>query len=291
MKVHAITTLQTKLGRWIIVLPNAKSWAWSGSRFVEHYDGISREAQVCNFETEQEALDYAVEHVIEKTQNDRKLTLEFWIEQRADLSAGMRGFSDEITVTLASGNPGGKPGEFAEELRQFLSEWFEATVEPLADAKARFREIDKHLAKDDTLGDDLDVPRAPAVPQAAVEVVEAVTHAMEELTGAPVPAGQPGRVAIGYSSYNYRRYSKPWIGLITAWPVGGKPDMKFGSYVGTPSGGEVEILARPGDIIRHGQKDNRSGNGTRAWWGVVEADLTVRDITMAQARKLFQEVK
>jgi len=70
VKVKTITTQQTPLGRWIIVMPSAPTWAWSGSRFVEHRHGISREAQVCNFETEQQALDYAVEHVLAKSKGD-----------------------------------------------------------------------------------------------------------------------------------------------------------------------------------------------------------------------------
>jgi hypothetical protein len=64
--------MQTPLGRWIIVLPNAQTWAWSGSRFIEHHHGVSREAQVANFATEQEALDYATEHVIAKSKDEEK---------------------------------------------------------------------------------------------------------------------------------------------------------------------------------------------------------------------------
>lgn len=64
MKVKAVTTQQTPLGRWIIVMPMAKDWAWSGSRWINHHNGISLEAQVANFETEKEALEYAQEHCI-----------------------------------------------------------------------------------------------------------------------------------------------------------------------------------------------------------------------------------
>jgi hypothetical protein len=72
MKVKSISTMQTHLGRWILVLPAARGWAWSGSRFIEHRDGVSREAQVANWDTEQEALDYAVEHVIAKSKEETK---------------------------------------------------------------------------------------------------------------------------------------------------------------------------------------------------------------------------
>src|ERR1017187_6378175 len=78
----------------------------------------------------------------------------------------------------------------------------------------------------------------------AMEIVEAV----------------PQRVSVGYDAYNSRRYSKPWIARIIAWPVGGVPTMESGSYVGDKKGGEVEIMAGPGDIIRDGQRDGRGGN-------------------------------
>jgi hypothetical protein len=29
------------------------------------------------------------------------------------------------------------------------------------------------------------------------------------------------RISVGYGAYNFRRYSKPWIARIIAWPVGG----------------------------------------------------------------------
>ncbi len=94
------------------------------------------------------------------------------------------------------------------------------------------------------------------------------------------------RITRTFSSYNFRRYSKPWMARVTAWPVGGKPELEFGRYLGNDDGGEVEIMARPGDIIRWGQRDGR-GNKTVNNWGVVEADGTLREITQAEARTLF----
>jgi hypothetical protein len=97
---------------------------------------------------------------------------------------------------------------------------------------------------------------------------------------------EPMRVAIQFDSYNERRYSRPWIARVTAWPVGGRPALAFGAYVGPHGGaGEAEISARAGDIVRWGQKDGRSGNGTRAYWGVVEQDGSVTKVTEAEARK------
>jgi len=98
------------------------------------------------------------------------------------------------------------------------------------------------------------------------------------------------RVSLKYGSYNFRRYSKPWIGKITAWPVGGKPEIKWGSYLGDDNGGEVEIEAQVGDIIRSGQKDHR-GNNTSADWYIVSStgDLISADAT--GARKHWLETK
>ncbi|RZS31722.1 hypothetical protein [Corticibacter populi] len=96
----------------------------------------------------------------------------------------------------------------------------------------------------------------------------------------------PRRVAIAFDSYNGRRYSRPWIARVTAWPVGGKPTLDWGNYVGSDSGGEAEVNAKPGDIIRWGQKDGR-GNGTRAYWGVVAEDGSVDRVTEVQARNAF----
>jgi hypothetical protein len=96
------------------------------------------------------------------------------------------------------------------------------------------------------------------------------------------------RISIEYGAYNPRRYSRPWIARVTAWPVGGTPTMEWGSYVGDDHGGEVEIMATPGDIIRDGQRDGRGGNNTVSNWSVVMADYTLRIINQVEARKLFR---
>jgi hypothetical protein len=95
------------------------------------------------------------------------------------------------------------------------------------------------------------------------------------------------RVSNHYGSYNARRMGRPWIARITSWPVGGRPELEFGSYLGDDKGGDVEIMARPGDIIRDGQKDNRGNTGYNDW-SVVEADYTLRSVTQAEARELFR---
>ena len=99
------------------------------------------------------------------------------------------------------------------------------------------------------------------------------------------------RIAIKYPAYNHRRYGRPWIARVAVWPVGGSPELEFGSYCGDKNGGEVEILARPGDIIRDGQRDGRKAEGTISDWSVVEADYSLREISQAEARKRYQELQ
>lgn len=42
-----------------------------------------------------------------------------------DHSAGMLGYSDDITIIVDSDNPGGEPGEFEEFMQECLAEWFD----------------------------------------------------------------------------------------------------------------------------------------------------------------------
>lgn len=94
------------------------------------------------------------------------------------------------------------------------------------------------------------------------------------------------RVYQSFGSYNQRRYGRPWIAKITSWPVGGKPEVQWGAYCGTDDGGEVEIDASAGDIVRTGQKDNR-GNNTSADWYIVQQDGSLLSTDAAGARKAW----
>lgn len=103
----------------------------------------------------------------------------------------------------------------------------------------------------------------------------------------PVPVATKIRYSASYGSYNARRYSRPWIGVITSWPVGGRPEIAWGSYLGDDAGGgEVEIMALPGSILRSGQKDTRGHGGCNDWWEAMP-DGTMRMIDQAEARKLW----
>jgi hypothetical protein len=43
----------------------------------------------------------------------------------AELGAGIRGFTETITVEVESGDPGGEEGEFAVWMRQAINEWYD----------------------------------------------------------------------------------------------------------------------------------------------------------------------
>lgn len=90
-----------------------------------------------------------------------------------------------------------------------------------------------------------------------------------------------------FGNYNHRRYGRPWIARITGWPIGGKPDIIWGRYVGDDdAGGEVEIEAMPGDIVRTGQKDYR-GNNTEAYWYIMQPDGQLLSCTATEARQAW----
>ena len=52
--------------------------------------------------------------------------LKFEIYHPGEPGAGIRSYSETITMFIHSGDPGGEDGEFAEEMRKFLAEWFDS---------------------------------------------------------------------------------------------------------------------------------------------------------------------
>lgn len=95
------------------------------------------------------------------------------------------------------------------------------------------------------------------------------------------------RITIKYGSYNKRRYSRPWIAKVTSWPVGGRPELLWGGYVGDDNGGECEIEAEEGDILKSGQKDGRGNGGSNDFYHVEEGKAVC--VTDTFARQLWQE--
>lgn len=100
------------------------------------------------------------------------------------------------------------------------------------------------------------------------------------------------QVSIERAAYNDRRYERPWIGIVTAWPVGKQPTMRWGVYIGQGgAAGVLEIDAERHDIVRWGQKDKRNPHN-ESRWGVVQADGQVRELkTASEARKLWRELR
>jgi hypothetical protein len=98
-------------------------------------------------------------------------------------------------------------------------------------------------------------------------------------------------VRVDFSAENDRRYGRPWIARVSKWPVGGKAELDWGTFLGTVSeGGVCEIEAQAGDVIRYGQKDNR-GNHSVSKWAIVEADGSYTDTTEAKAAAQFRQPK
>lgn len=52
-------------------------------------------------------------------------TITYSVHSSGELAAGLRGYTDQITVNIDSGDPGGDEGEFAGALRTFLAEWYD----------------------------------------------------------------------------------------------------------------------------------------------------------------------
>jgi len=120
------------------------------------------------------------------------------------------------------------------------------------------------------------------------EAMREIAHAaLAELTDLPADdAPALVRVAVVFPSYNPRRYNRPWIARVLAWPLGKRAELEFGTYLAGPTGGEGEIAARAGEIVRWGQRDHR-GNHSWANWGIAQADGSVLQCTEQDARRAF----
>jgi hypothetical protein len=91
------------------------------------------------------------------------------------------------------------------------------------------------------------------------------------------------KLSIYTTSYNERRYGKPYVGKLNA--DDGKVD-SWGTWIGTAGReGMLEIDVAPGDVIIEGQKDNRGNNGTPNY-GVVLSDGTIEYMGKAEAIKV-----
>lgn len=86
-------------------------------------------------------------------------------------------------------------------------------------------------------------------------------------------------------SYNDRRYQRPWIARVVAWPIGQRPVLEFGTCAGDRR--TLLIAAAPGEALYYGQKDLRGGNTLRQF-AEATAEGGLVDISEAQARAKFR---
>jgi hypothetical protein len=91
-------------------------------------------------------------------------------------------------------------------------------------------------------------------------------------------------ISVRFESYNNKRYGRPWIAKVISWPVGSRATLDWGTFLGDSNGGEAEVIARPGDVVRYGQKDNKGYNSS-AFWCIVQADGSLTVCTEPEAAK------
>lgn len=54
------------------------------------------------------------------------MKIKYYVSMPSELTVGLRGFTDTVTVTVASGDPGGTLGDFTEHIRLALAAWYDA---------------------------------------------------------------------------------------------------------------------------------------------------------------------
>jgi hypothetical protein len=59
---------------------------------------------------------------------NQPMTLTYDIVHPGEHEAGLRAYSDTVTVTVDSGDPGGVQDEFTEEMQKFLLQWFDGAA-------------------------------------------------------------------------------------------------------------------------------------------------------------------
>ena len=67
-------------------------------------------------------------HRTQRRLRNEPLTLTFDIQHPGELQAGLRAYSDTVTVTVDSGDDGAGPEVFAEYMRKSLSQWFDGAA-------------------------------------------------------------------------------------------------------------------------------------------------------------------
>lgn len=68
---------------------------------------------------------------------NQPMTLTFDVIHPGERGAGIRAYSDTVTVTVDSGDPGGVQDEFTEEMQKFLLQWFDGAAVGLRPANLK----------------------------------------------------------------------------------------------------------------------------------------------------------
>lgn len=106
------------------------------------------------------------------------------------------------------------------------------------------------------------------------------------------------KVSVETEAYNSRRFSRPWIGVVT-FGDDGREAINFGRWVGRDGEpGRLVVDAEPYDVVRYGQRDNRPTGRTpqsESRYGVVMPDGSVewmpRDTPLVAVVDRFREAQ
>ncbi len=100
------------------------------------------------------------------------------------------------------------------------------------------------------------------------------------------------RIERATSTYNQRRYGRPWIARVT-FDDNGQATFAWGNWVGDSANGSAGTLlldVEPGDIVATGQRDNRQPRNSSPSWYQVGADGELVVVsTKAQAYQLYRD--
>lgn len=102
---------------------------------------------------------------------------------------------------------------------------------------------------------------------------------------------RPLAARVSIAPFDPNEMKMPWIARIDEWE-GQAPLLTFGGYTRNDwddlsTGGVLEVAARPGDLVRWGQR-SRTGPG-RMTHGLVMPDYTVKELTTGEAHKAWRD--
>lgn len=92
---------------------------------------------------------------------------------------------------------------------------------------------------------------------------------------------------ITYGAYNFRRYRKPYA-AVYGWTENGKAEpLIWGNVFGNDGGGEIELDAKIGSVVRFGQTDGRNPRKSESHWVIIK-EGGPREVTEVEARRHYK---